>query len=97
MVIAPVFGFDDYQDYYRKTQSGQFLKGVRVPLLAVQVTRRDFPRHVGRDWQIEFKYDRPLNPKRTAVPRWGQSTWKHGQICSRFMYSGSVLKGSRNS
>ena len=37
MVIAPVFGFDDYQDYYRKTQSGQFLKGVKVPLLAVQV------------------------------------------------------------
>lgn len=37
MVIAPVFGFDDYQDYYRKTQSGQFLKGVRVPFLAVQV------------------------------------------------------------
>ena len=51
MVIAPVFGFDDYQDYYRKTQSGQFLKGVRVPLLAVQVTRRGFPRHVERDWQ----------------------------------------------
>ena len=39
MVIAPVFGFDDYQDYYRKTQSGQFLKGVRVPFLAVQVRR----------------------------------------------------------
>lgn len=38
MVIAPVFGFDDYQDYYRKTQSGQFLKDVRVPFLAVQVT-----------------------------------------------------------
>lgn len=37
MVIAPVFGFDDYQDYYRKTQSGQFLKGVRIPFLAVQV------------------------------------------------------------
>jgi len=40
MVIAPVFGFDDYQDYYRKTQSGQFLKGVRVPFLAVQVRVR---------------------------------------------------------
>lgn len=37
MVIAPVFGFDDYKDYYRKTQSGQFLKGIRVPFLAVQV------------------------------------------------------------
>lgn len=37
MVIAPVFGFDDYQDYYRKTQSKQFLKGISVPFLAVQV------------------------------------------------------------
>ncbi|CAM9622276.1 unnamed protein product [Laminaria digitata] len=42
MVIAPVFGFDDYQDYYRKTQSGQFLKGVRVPLLAVQAINDPF-------------------------------------------------------
>lgn len=39
MVIAPVFGFDGFQDYYRKSQGGQFLKSVRVPLLAVQVTR----------------------------------------------------------
>ncbi|CAN0019810.1 unnamed protein product [Ectocarpus sp. 6 AP-2014] len=42
MVIAPVFGFDDYQDYYRKTQSGQFLKGVRVPFLAVQAINDPF-------------------------------------------------------
>ncbi len=43
-MIAPVFGFDDYQDYYRKTQSGQFLKGVRVPFLAVQVRSASFGR-----------------------------------------------------
>lgn len=53
MVIAPVFGFDDFQDYYRKSQSGQFLKGVRVPLLAVQVREvshlRSCLEYVGRD------------------------------------------------
>lgn len=37
MVIAPVFGFDDSRDYYDKSQAGQFLEGVRVPLLVVQV------------------------------------------------------------
>ncbi|CAN0359855.1 unnamed protein product, partial [Hapterophycus canaliculatus] len=42
MVIAPVFGFDDFQDYYRKTQSGQFLKDVRVPFLAVQAINDPF-------------------------------------------------------
>ncbi|CAN0041804.1 unnamed protein product [Pylaiella littoralis] len=42
MVIAPVFGFDDYKDYYRKTQSGQFLKGIRVPFLAVQAINDPF-------------------------------------------------------
>lgn len=41
MVIAPFFGFDGFQDYYRKTQSKQFLKGVRVPFLAIQA--RHFP------------------------------------------------------
>ena len=40
--VAPVFGFDGFQDYYRKTQSGQFLKGVRVPLLAVQARNDPF-------------------------------------------------------
>lgn len=37
MVTAPVFGFDGSRDYYEKSQAGQFLKGVRVPLLVVQV------------------------------------------------------------
>lgn len=31
------FGFDDSRDYYEKSQAGQFLESVRVPLLAVQV------------------------------------------------------------
>lgn len=39
MIIAPFFGFDDFQDYYRKCGGKQFLKDVKVPLLVLQVRR----------------------------------------------------------
>lgn len=42
MIIAPFFGFDDFQDYYRKSQAKQFLKDVRVPFLAVQALNDPF-------------------------------------------------------
>ncbi|CAM9872711.1 unnamed protein product, partial [Discosporangium mesarthrocarpum] len=41
-VIAPIYGFKDFQDYYRKTQSGPRLSEVRVPLLAVQARNDPF-------------------------------------------------------
>mmetsp|Transcript_34884 Transcript_34884/g.44490 ORF Transcript_34884/g.44490 Transcript_34884/m.44490 type:complete len:438 (-) Transcript_34884:228-1541(-) len=41
LFIAQIFGFDNYVDYYTKSSSKQYLKGVKVPLFALNA--RDDP------------------------------------------------------
>ena len=33
--IAPIYGFDDFQDYYKKSASKQYLKLIRTPAIAI--------------------------------------------------------------
>lgn len=60
--IAPIYGFQDKWDYYRRQGSKRFLGGVRVPLFAMNalddpfIERRSLPTSADASAAVAFYY-----------------------------------------
>jgi uncharacterized protein len=66
-VLAPIYGFDDYMDYYRKTSCHQFLDNVTVPTLIINAADDPFfdPSYFPWDKSCDHNPHSPIKMHRT--------------------------------